>query len=87
MYESFIGLACFICGILLMFAVHRVVFDHYASQAEDYIEDLKKQLKEQRRYNFTYEEKHTYAAPKDVSDLKFGDDYNDVVDFNDWIER
>ena len=33
-YAAFIGISSFICGVAVMFAIHRVVFDHYASQAQ-----------------------------------------------------
>lgn len=69
MYECFIGLACFVCGVLLMFAVHRVIFDHYAAKAEAYIE----QLKNEKKDKIEVEHIHTYAAPDDVFGLKFND--------------
>ena len=74
-YAAFIGISSFICGVAVMFAIHRVVFDHYASQAEDYIEELKRQIKELTygRDHIIYEEKHTFATPDDVLDLKFND--------------
>lgn len=74
-YAAFIGISSFICGVAVMFAIHRVVFDHYASAAEDYIEDLKRQIKELKygQVNISYEEKHTFATPDDVLDLKFND--------------
>ena len=74
-YVAFIGISSFICGIAVMFAIHRVVFDHYASAAEDYIEDLKRQIKELKQpgMTVTYEEHHTFATPDDVLDLKFND--------------
>ena len=74
-YDAFVGICAFLCGIAVMFAIHRVVFDHYASAAEDYIEDLKRQIKElkQPSITVTYEEHHTFATPDDVLDLKFND--------------
>ena len=86
-YAAFIGISSFICGVAVMFAIHRVVFDHYASQAEDYIEELKRQIKELtygKQYRVlkevdrnnvcvTYEEHHVFATPDDVLDLKFND--------------
>lgn len=62
-----IGMACFLCGFLLMFAIHRVVFDYYAEQANVVIENLKRQL----NYQTNVEVVHTYAEPDDVTDLKF----------------
>lgn len=64
-----VGIASFICGFLIMFAIHRVVFDHYASAAESYIEDLKNK----NDTKVEVEHIHTYAAPDDVLDLKFND--------------
>ena len=74
MLEMF-GIASFICGFLIMFAIHRVVFDHYANCAEDYIETLKQQIDALKNggIHVSYEEKHTYATPDDVLDLKFND--------------
>ena len=74
-YDAFVGICAFLCGIAVMFAIHRVVFDHYASAAEDYIEDLKRQIKELKQpgMTVTYEEHHTFATPDDVLDLKFND--------------
>lgn len=74
-YDAFIGICSFLCGIAVMFAIHRVVFDHYASAAENYIEDLKRQIKELKQpgMTITYEEHHTFATPDDVLDLKFND--------------
>ena len=74
-YAAFIGISSFICGIAVMFAIYRVVFDHYASAAEDYIEDLKRQINELKQPGMTvsYEEHHTFATPDDVLDLKFND--------------
>lgn len=72
---SFIGVASFICGVLLMFAIHRVVFDHYANAAESYIEDLKKEIRELKGtgMQIEVEHKHTFAASEDVNDIRFGD--------------
>ena len=64
-----IGFSCFICGFLMMFAIHRVVFDHYAEQAKGVIEELKRQL----YYPTSVEVVHTYAEPDDVTDLKFNE--------------
>lgn len=74
-YAAFIGVGSFICGIAVMFAIHRVVFDHYASQAEDYIEELKRQNREliYGKDNIEVRHIHTYASPDDVLDLKFND--------------
>ena len=77
-YAAFIGICAFLCGVAVMFAIHRVVFDHYASAAEDYIEDLKRQIKElksllDRQVHVSYEETHSFATPDDVLDLKFND--------------
>jgi hypothetical protein len=54
---------------MLMFAIHRVVFDHYAEQAKSVIEELKRQL----YYPTNVEVVHTYAEPDDVTDLKFNE--------------
>jgi hypothetical protein len=64
-----IGLTCFLCGFMLMFAIHRVVFDYYAEQAKSVIEELKRQL----YYPTNVEVVHTYAEPDDVTDLKFNE--------------
>ena len=74
--NSLIGIASFFCGIAVMFAIHRVVFDHYASAAEEYIEDLKRQINElkQSGMTVTYEEHHTFATPDDVTNIKFWED-------------
>ena len=64
-----IGLTWFLCGFMLMFAIHRVVFDHYAEQAKAVIEELKRQL----YYPTSVEVVHTYAEPDDVTDLKFNE--------------
>ena len=74
--NTFVGLAAFICGFIIMFAIHRVVFDHYASAAEDYIEELKKQISDLKKdpVRVTYEERHTYATPDDVTNLTFWED-------------
>lgn len=74
-YAAFIGISSFICGVAVMFAIHRVVFDHYASAAEDYIEELKRQIKELTydKDNIEVHHIHTYATPDDVLDLKFND--------------
>lgn len=75
-YNAFIGIASFICGIIVMFAIHRVVFDHYANAAEEYIDDLKKQIKEMKEFGLyiEVEHKHTFATPDDVTNLKFFED-------------
>ena len=65
-----VGIASFICGFLIMFAIHRVVFDHYASAAEDYIEKLKKENKTK----VEVEHIHTYATPDDVTNIEFWED-------------
>ena len=74
--NAFIGIASFVCGVLLMFAIHRVVFDHYASAAEDYIEELKKQIADLKKdpIRVTYEEHHTFATPDDVTNIEFWED-------------
>ena len=70
-----VGIASFICGFLIMFAIHCVVFDHYSNCAEEYIEDLNKQIFDLKNggIHVSYEEHHTYATPDDVLDLKFND--------------
>ena len=65
-----VGIASFICGFLIMFAIHRVVFDHYASAAEDYIEKIKMQNKTK----VEVEHIHTYATPDDVTNIEFWED-------------
>ena len=74
-YAAFIGICAFLCGVAVMFAIHRVVFDHYANQAEDYIEELKRQNREliYGKDNIEVRNIHTYASPDDVLDLKFND--------------
>lgn len=74
-YDAFVGICAFLCGIAVMFAIHRVVFDHYASQAEDYIEELKRQNREliYGKDHIEVQHVHTYATPDDVLDLKFND--------------
>ena len=67
--DAVIGLSCFICGFLMMFAIHRVVFDHHAGQAEAVIRELKRQLHEP----VDIEVMHTFATPDDVNDLKFNE--------------
>ena len=58
--DVLIGFSCFICGFLMMFAIHRVIFDYYAGKSEAVIKELKRQM-------------HTYAEPDDVADLKFNE--------------
>ena len=43
MYECVIGLTCFIAGVLLMYAVHRVVFDIYSDKAKNTIRKLRRE--------------------------------------------
>lgn len=69
LYTAFIGIASFICGILVMYAIHRVVFDYYSNEAEKYIDMIKKEGKTK----IEVEHRHTYATPDDVIDLKFND--------------
>lgn len=67
--EFLIGCAGFICGFLMMFAIHRVIFDHYASKAMAVIRELKRH----RHDNIEVTYVHEYAKPGDVSDLKFNE--------------
>ena len=68
-YEAFIGISSFICGILVMYAIHRVVFDMESAKAKEYI----RKLKEEKGSHVEVEHIHTYATPDDVLDLKFND--------------
>lgn len=45
MYECIIGLTCFITGVLLMYAVHRVVFDYESDKAKNYIRKLQNETR------------------------------------------
>lgn len=65
--DMLIGAASFLCGVLTMFALHRVIFDHYAAEAEAEIKELKRQLNNSTNIEIM----HTFASPDDVSDLKF----------------
>lgn len=67
--DVLIGFSCFICGFLVMFAIHRVVFDYYEAKAEATI----RELKHQQFVPFDVEITHKYAAPDDVEDLKFNE--------------
>ena len=67
--DALIGMCSFFCGVLVMFAIHRLVFDHYASEAEETIRELKQQLRDP----YTFEVMHTYAKADDVTDLKFNE--------------
>lgn len=67
--DVLIGFSCFICGFLMMFAIHRVIFDYYEAKAEAIIKELKHKLHNPVDIEIT----HTYAAPDDVTDLKFNE--------------
>jgi len=67
--DVLIGFSCFICGFLMMFAIHRVIFDYYAGKSEAVIKELKRQMHEP----INVEIMHTYAEPDDVTDLKFNE--------------
>ena len=67
--DVLIGFSCFICGFLVMFAIHRVVFDYYEAKAEATI----RKLKHQQFVPFDVEITHKYAVPDDVEDLKFNE--------------
>lgn len=87
MIEFLIGAVSFFCGFMLMFAIHRVLFDYYdedsrqeiynlkcevkALQGENY--SLKQQLKQKKAF-MEITEVHCFATPADVADLKFLED-------------
>ena len=78
MYECIIGLTCFITGVLLMYAVHRVVFDIYSDKAKNTIRKLRienKALRDICNYSnndvIQVEHIHTFATPDDVTNIKF----------------
>lgn len=83
MLEFMIGAASFFCGIAVMFAIHRVIFDYYDEDAKQEIYDLKcevtalkgenYELKQKlaNGLNIRVEEVHTFATPADVADLDF----------------
>lgn len=73
MYECIIGLTCFITGVLLMYAVHRVVFDIYSDKARNTIRKLRRENSALRAQGTKIEVEHihTFATPADVADLDF----------------
>ena len=51
-YAAFIGICAFLCGVAVMFAIHRVVFDYYDEDAKQEIYDLKCEVASLKRDNF-----------------------------------
>lgn len=43
--NALIGIAAFFCGIAVMFAIHRVIFDYYDEDAKQEIYNLKCEVK------------------------------------------
>lgn len=87
MLELLIGAASFFCGFVLMFAIHRVMFDYYDEDSRQEIYDLKCEVKALQGENFSLKQQlkqkndlieitevHCYATPADVADLKFLED-------------
>ena len=86
MLEFMIGAASFFCGFVVMFAIHRVMFDYYDEDARQEIYDLKCEVKSLQGDNYELKQKlkqkdlieitevHCYATPADVADLKFLED-------------
>ena len=52
MIEFMIGAASFFCGFVLMFAIHRVMFDYYDEDAKQEIYDLKCEVTALKGDNF-----------------------------------
>ena len=52
MIEFMIGTASFFCGFVLMFAIHRVLFDYYDEDAKQEIYDLKCEVTALKGDNF-----------------------------------
>ena len=52
MLELMIGAVCFFCGFVLMFAIHRVMFDYYDEDAKQEIYDLKCEVTALKGDNF-----------------------------------
>ena len=50
--NALIGIAAFFCGIAVMFAIHRVIFDYYDEDAKQEIYDLKCEVTALKGDNF-----------------------------------
>lgn len=87
MIEFMIGAVSFFCGFVLMFAIHRVMFDYYDEDSRQELYDLKCEIKALQGENFSLKQQlkhkkdhieitevHCYATPADVADLKFLED-------------
>lgn len=87
MFEFMIGAASFFCGFVLMFAIHRVMFDYYDEDAKQEIYDLKCQVKALQGDNFSLKQQlkfkkdivevtevHCFATPDDVTNIQFWED-------------
>ena len=61
MYECIIGLTCFITGVLLMYAVHRVVFDIYSDKARNTIRKLRNENRALRAQGTKIEVEHVHT--------------------------
>lgn len=61
MYECIIGLTCFITGVLLMYAVHRVVFDIYSDKARNTIRKLRNENRALRAQATHIEVEHVHT--------------------------
>ena len=61
MYECIIGLTCFITGVLLMYAVHRVVFDIYSDKAKNTIRKLRNENRALKARSTKIEVEHVHT--------------------------
>ena len=57
MFEFMIGAASFFCGFVLMFAIHRVMFDYYDDEAKQEIYNLKCQVKDLQGDNYSLQQR------------------------------
>ena len=67
---AFVGLTGLFIGSLITFFAWKCYFDYYSEQAERTIKFLK--AIESKKVGIEIIEKHEFATPDDVSDLKFG---------------
>lgn len=59
MLEFMIGAVSFFCGFVLMFAIHRVMFDYYDEDAKQEIYDLKCEVKALQGKNYELQQRNT----------------------------
>lgn len=69
MFDVMVGICSFVCGFILMYAIHVVLRDIYLDRHRKYIEKIEKRQNMPVKVEIT----RKYAVPDDVNDLIFKD--------------